>query len=66
MSEYLKQYVQYVLNTGGNVDVAGFDDDWEPIGPRLRADLIPRYVTVNANGKLIVTGDGMRLLGKSP
>jgi hypothetical protein len=38
---YLVQYLKYVQNTGGNVTVAGFDDDWEPIGPRLREELMP-------------------------
>lgn len=36
---YFKQHLQYVRNTGGCVSVPIFDDDWEPIGPKLREDL---------------------------
>lgn len=35
---YLSQYLQYIVNTGG-VNADQFDDDWAPIGPRLRDDL---------------------------
>ena len=40
----LLKYLQYVENTSGNVDIAGFDDDWEPIGPMVRREILPMYV----------------------
>jgi len=38
MNVYFKQYLQYVINAGGPT-IEQFDDDWEPIGPRLRKQL---------------------------
>lgn len=55
---HLIQYLQYVKNTGGNATVAGFDDDWEPIGPMLRKDLMPTYIVEDLNGKLHLTAAG--------
>lgn len=40
MMERFKQYIDYINNTGREpLPVAMFDEDWEPIGPRLRADM---------------------------
>lgn len=64
LAPHLIQYLQYVKNTGGNATVAAFDDDWEPIGPKLRADLMPAYI-VEKNGKLDLTEAGMlELMGR--
>lgn len=50
----------YVLNTGHNVTADQFDDDHEPIGPKLRARLVPRYMKPReSDGKLVLTEDGM-------
>ena len=54
----LWKYLNYIVNTGSNVDVAGFDDDWEPIGPLVRAELMPRYIVAGADGKLVLTDEG--------
>jgi hypothetical protein len=35
VQEHHKEYLQYVINTGGYATVANFDEDWEPIGPML-------------------------------
>lgn len=53
----LIQYLKYVVNTGGNADVAQFDDDWEPIGPMVRKGLMPTYM-VEQDGKLALTDAG--------
>jgi hypothetical protein len=58
IAPHLIQYLQYVHNTGGNVTVAQFDDDWEPIGHFLRGDLMPTYI-VERDGKLDLTEAGM-------
>jgi hypothetical protein len=31
-----EQYLQYITNVGGEVDIRAFDVDWSPIGPQLR------------------------------
>lgn len=38
--DYFRRYLQYIENTGGKPTVEQFDDDWEPIGPMLRAQLM--------------------------
>lgn len=57
----LVRYLQYVHNTGGNCTIAIFDDDWEPIGPMLRAELMPKYVT-EFLGKVVLTPAGLNEL----
>jgi hypothetical protein len=57
MEDYWLQKLRYVENTAGNATVADFDDDWLPIGPRLREHLMPRYVE-ERDGKLFLTPAG--------
>lgn len=39
--ERLKQYVQYIRNTAQvPLRKDWFDDDWEPIGPMVRRDMM--------------------------
>ena len=33
-------YIQYISNVGGRISTDRFDDDREPIGPRVRADMV--------------------------
>jgi hypothetical protein len=54
--------LQYVVNTGYNATVEAFDDDFEPVGPLLRANLMPRYMVVNDQDKIQLTEDGVRAL----
>jgi hypothetical protein len=63
VQEHHKEYLQYVINTGGYATVANFDEDWEPIGPMLRADLMPEFIEENGDGKLILTEAGKEALG---
>lgn len=63
MSEYLKQYLQYLDNTGHADDglpIAAFDDDWEPVGPMVRRDLLGKRWTAETGGKIFLT-----LLGRA-
>lgn len=53
-----KKYLEYVRNTNGHATVANFDEDWEPIGPMLRRDLMPRYFIEDADGKIRLTDEG--------
>lgn len=59
---HLLQYLQYIINTGGTATVAGFDDDWEPIGPMVRRDLMPRWIA-ERDGKLVLTDEGKKEIG---
>ena len=55
MSEYLKRYAQYIVNTAHDpLSNEMFDDDWEPIGPALRSDLVKA-------GWITQSDDGVRL-----
>lgn len=54
----LLQYLQYVVNAGGNATIATFDDDFEPIGPMVRQELMPTYITEQPDGKLALTDKG--------
>jgi hypothetical protein len=39
--KHLEKYVEYIRNTGQRpLAVAAFDEDWEPIGPMVRADMM--------------------------
>jgi hypothetical protein len=61
MSDYLKQYVQYIINTGmadTGLPQTMFDEDWEPIGPRLRRDLLGQRWCAESSGKIFVTLTG--------
>ena len=39
MNTLHRRAIEYIRNAGGSPEVAWFDDDHEPIGPQLRADL---------------------------
>jgi hypothetical protein len=39
--EQFRQYIDYITNTGQEpLSVAAFDEDWEPIGPMARRDMV--------------------------
>ncbi len=59
-------YLDYVVNTGGNGTIETFDDDYAPIGPSVRDELMPKYIDVNAHGRLILTPDGERIRNAAP
>jgi hypothetical protein len=40
MNERFDKYLQYIKNTGGKPLVSWFDDDWEPIGPTIRNEML--------------------------
>lgn len=62
VSEHQKQYLQYVVNAGGNATVATLDDDFEPIGPMIRRDLMPTFMVEQDDGKLALTDAGREAL----
>lgn len=57
--------LRYVANTAGNANISDFDEDHEPIGPSLRAQLMPTYVTEHdgiPNAGLRLTEAGLAAL----
>lgn len=61
MNSFEKKALEYVHNAAGNATVAVFDDDHEPIGPRLRQAIAP-YVVVDERGRLHLNDDGRAAL----
>lgn len=62
MSDDLKRYTQYVLNTGSAVmSIADFDDDWSPAGPLIRQRLREAGLIEEHDGALGLTtkADGL-------
>jgi len=51
MEEYLKQYTEYITNAG-NPTVEQFDDDWSPIGERVRLELYKARAIYTRSGRL--------------
>lgn len=49
---YLQEFVDYIANTGGGPTLEQFDEDWQPIGPKVRADLKAARMTVELDGRI--------------
>ncbi len=45
-----EQFLQYIQNTGGSPKVEQFDEDWEPIGLRVRKDMAKAGLVFEQNG----------------
>ncbi len=57
MTNKLLEYVDYIRNTGRvPLPIVMFDEDWEPIGPRVRADLVAAGLVAETEGGLHVLG----------
>ena len=55
MSRHLKQYVDYIKNTGRvPLAIADFDEDWEPIGPTIRRDMVRAGLIEEWEGGLVL------------
>jgi predicted methyltransferase len=59
---HLKKYLQYIINTNGNATLANFDDDWEPIGPMVRAELHREALVQVTDKRMSLTTLGQQLL----
>lgn len=49
-----QKYLEYIKNTGGSPSITQFDDDWEPIGPRVREDMKRLGLVFEVDGRLKV------------
>ncbi len=56
--EYLMKYIEYITNTGGSPTVGQFDDDWEPIGPMVRKDLLEEGMITVVDGTITAVEGG--------
>lgn len=63
MTAHLKRYLDYLRNTGAApCPTAWFDEDWEPIGPTVRQELVDAgLATVEGEG-VTLTDAGRALL----
>jgi hypothetical protein len=52
MTSYLQKYVDCIKNAGESYTISQFDDDWEPIGPTVRKDLVKAGLVEEIDGKL--------------
>lgn len=50
--EHLQKYADYIANTGGTPTIEEFDEDWEPIGPKVRRELRMTGVAEERHGLL--------------
>jgi len=53
MEERFKKYIDYIANTGGFPTIDQFDDDWDPVGPTVRKDLIKFGLVQEFDGIII-------------
>ena len=51
---HLQKYLDYIKNTGGSPKIEHFDEDWEPIGPMVRLELLDAGMTYEEDGKIFV------------
>ena len=55
--DHLGKYVKYLENLKGVARISEFDEDWEPIGPSVRSQLIEAGIAEEIDGKLIALTD---------
>jgi hypothetical protein len=53
------KYLRYIRNTGrAPLPVATFDEDWEPVGPKVRRHLVELGAITEAAGGIFLTDRG--------
>ena len=53
------RYIEYIKNAGGTPKTAWFDDDFEPIGPKIRSQMLEEDVTRECDGKVFLMTENM-------
>jgi hypothetical protein len=65
VSNYQRQFIHYVANTGGGATKANFIEDWEPIGQRVWDELCGAgLIELNENQRVILTEKGRVAYGE--
>lgn len=60
--DHLLKYVDYIKKTGKNsISKEVFDDDWSPIGPLIRNELMKDGFIYNGDGKSLAILEGICL-----
>ena len=54
------KYIEYIKNTGGSPKIEWFDDDWSPIGWRVRNDMKFDNIITEYNGKIFLKTEDKR------
>ena len=49
------KYYKYIKNTGGSPLIECFDEDWEPIGPMVRSDMIEAGLVYEKDGRIFIS-----------
>lgn len=60
--KHLQKYAAYVRNASGvagAIATSAFDEDWEPIGPKVRGQLLEAGLTLEEDEYMILTSQGM-------
>lgn len=56
MTKHLQKYIQYIRNTARvPLKVEQFDDDWEPVGPMVRRDLLNAGLIKEVDGGIVIS-----------
>lgn len=50
----LQTYIDYLRKAGTPLSIEVFDDDWQPIGPLVRRDLVGTGVCIECEGKILL------------
>jgi hypothetical protein len=61
-----RKALQYIVNTGGNATREQFDEDHDPIGPRLWASLVSQGLATFGDDRIVkLTDHGRKMLEQS-
>lgn len=52
----LTQYIKYLKNAGGSIEIKKFDEDWEPVGSIIRCELLFLGLIRQEEGVLFLIG----------
>jgi hypothetical protein len=53
----IEQYIEYLKNVGEPSKIINFDDDFEPIGPKIREYMRTSGIIVEVDRKIYLTQD---------
>lgn len=62
MNQLLENALAYISNAGGSPQIDWFDDDHEPIGPKLRADMVRMGLARETGQNIQLTDEGKKIL----
>ena len=54
MNPFHEKVLEYIKNTGGSPLIKWFDEDWDPIGERLRNDMKKEGLIIEKDDKVFI------------